>query len=64
MEYLGINSKETDILDKTRVWVNVGNDELLMFKFDHNPTEEEVIEVTNKYIEQINKLKEDVTTEE
>ena len=50
MEFVKINMREQDIADKYRVWVDVGNEEQIMLKFQVEPSDAEVEEATINYI--------------
>jgi uncharacterized membrane protein len=50
MEFVKINFREQDIAGKYRVWVDVGNNEQIMLKFQTDPSDAEVEEATSDYI--------------
>jgi hypothetical protein len=50
LTYVGIKQKEVDIAGKWRVWVIYSNEEIVMFKFQYDPTDAEVEEVAKDYL--------------
>ena len=56
LKFKKIARKEQDVAGKWRVWVEISDDEVVILKFQENPTATIVKDETIKYIE--NRLKE------